>query len=93
MLKNNNIPGVLTYDIRYMDDKFCLYYDIKDMISMKYIDTTPVPITLEKGQYLLMMNCRFTAQTSSASGPGADLASGVNSAIQTLLDAIKQFGA
>lgn len=65
----------------------------KDMLSMKYIDTTPVPITLEKGQYLLMMNCRFTAQTSSASGPGADLASGVNSAIQTLLDAIKQFGA
>ena len=36
MLKNNKIPGVLTYDIRYMDDKFCLYYDIKDMISMKY---------------------------------------------------------
>ena len=35
MLKNNKIPGVLTYDIRYMDDKFCLYYDIKDMISMK----------------------------------------------------------
>ena len=25
MLKNNKIPGVLTYDIRYMDDKFCLY--------------------------------------------------------------------
>lgn len=65
----------------------------KDMISMKYIDTTPVPIQLEKGQYLLIMNCRFTAQTASVSGPGADLAGGVNSAIQTLLDAIKQFGA
>ncbi len=35
MLKNNKIPGVLTYDIRYMDDKVCLYYDIKDMISLK----------------------------------------------------------
>ncbi len=35
MLKNNKIPGVLTYDIRYTDDKVCLYYDIKDMISLK----------------------------------------------------------
>ena len=64
-----------------------------DMVSMKYIDTTPVPITLEKGQYLLMMNCRFTAQTASVSGPGADSAgTTVNSAIQTLLDAIRQLG-
>ena len=64
----------------------------KDMISMKYIDTTPVSITLEKGQYLLMMNCRFTAQTASVNGPGSDSASSVNSAIQTLLDALKQLG-